>query len=200
MFQLLRLTLIYNFVQSILGAKRSSLIFLDEYIKPAKHDKVLDFGSGSGKLFHQIKDIPGILYVGIEPNARYVNYCQDLYRNYENATFHLGSIEVLDLVKEKFDTIVICAVLHHLNTNDWPSIIKKMYLSLNPGGKIVLLDTVFHPNQGFISKLLGRLDRGQSVINIHNYLDLISGNYEIKYDIRTDLLKIPYSHIITTIK
>ena len=197
---LLRISFVYNLVQFILGTKRGRDIFINDYIKPIAGDKILDFGCGTGSLFGDLKYLNNFTYFGIDPNDKYINLCRTRYSDFQNAHFSLGSIEILESISEKFDTIVLSAVLHHLSIDSWSEIIKKLYLKLNSGGKIVLLDIVFHPNQNFISKILVSLDRGISVLELEDYLSLIAGNYEIESNLRTNLMRFPYSHIITTIK
>ena len=196
----LNFSFVYNFLQNILGSKKLRLIFVHDYIRPLDGQTILDFGCGTGKLFELLNGIADVKYFGIEPNPKYVEGSKKRYGKFNNAQFYCGSIEVLESVSEKYDTIVMSAVLHHLQTEIWSKIIEALYVKLKPGGRIVLLDNVFHPNQNFLSKLLIGLDRGQSVVHIDNYIGLISRNYILEYDLRTDLLNVPYSHIITTIR
>jgi ubiquinone/menaquinone biosynthesis C-methylase UbiE len=191
---------IYNFINKILGSKKATLIFVNEYIKPKMGDEILDFGCGTSSLLSYLKDVKDLTYVGIDPNSHYIKKSLINFSFFKNAQFYVGSIEVMDSINKKFDIIVLSAVLHHVSTEHWSSILEKLYSKLKPGGRIVLLDNVFHSNQNFISKLLISLDRGKSVVNISRYLKLVSGNYIIDYDLRLDLLNFPYSHLITTIK
>jgi SAM-dependent methyltransferase len=197
--RILNLSFIYNFVQFILGSKHGRNIFVSQYIRPVKGEKILDFGCGTGNLFKTLNGVTDITYVGIEPNKVYVDYSKKIYKNFRNAHFFVGSTDILDSIPEKFDTIVVSAVLHHLKTNQWSSILGSLYLKLNHGGKIVLLDIVYHPDQHLVSRFIVSLDRGVSVLNIDNYLKNILGNYMIVHELRTDLMRIPYSHIISTI-
>jgi|688.fasta_scaffold376042_1 2-polyprenyl-3-methyl-5-hydroxy-6-metoxy-1,4-benzoquinol methylase len=196
---LLRFNFIYDLVQNLLGSNRGREVFIRDYVKPLNGQKILDFGCGTGTLFKELKHLKDITYYGIEPNAQYVNACRKIYSSFQNAHFINGSVDKLDHISEKFDSIVVSAVLHHLKTEYWPDLIKSLYLKLNEGGKIILLDIVFHPSQHIVSKILISLDRGESVLNIDDYLKVIKGNYVVKSDLRTDLMRIPYSHLITIV-
>ena len=196
---LLRFNFIYNLVQTLLGSKHFRDIFMKEYVKPANGQKILDFGCGTGTLFEELKHLKDLTYYGIEPNVRYVESCQNLYGNFQNVYFINGSIDELNQIPEKFDSIIVSAVLHHLKTEYWADIVKSLYLKLNEGGKLILLDIVYHPSQHLVSKFLISLDRGESVLNIDEYLKLIKGDYVVNSELRTDLMRIPYSHLITTI-
>jgi ubiquinone/menaquinone biosynthesis C-methylase UbiE len=178
---------------------RANDIFVNDYIKPVDDQTILDFGCGTGKLFESLNNWNNIKYYGIEPNCKYVDVSKIRYKRFRNAHFYVGSVEVLSSISQNFDTIIVSAVLHHMQTETWSRTLNTLYLKLKPGGKIILLDNVFHPNQNLFSRFLVSLDRGKSVVEINEYLNLISGNYHVKYDLRTDLLNVPYSHVITTI-
>jgi ubiquinone/menaquinone biosynthesis C-methylase UbiE len=197
--RILEFTFIYNLVQNVLGSTNAHDVFINEYIKPVENNKILDFGSGTGTLFEDLKNINGITYIGIEPNSEYVKKCSQLYEDFKNARFYNGSTEILESIVENFDIIIVSAVLHHLQSNHWKEILEKLYSKLNDGGKIVILDIVFHRNQHPIAKLLVGLDRGISVLDIDEYLTLLKGNYRLDFDLRTDLMRVPYSQIISTI-
>lgn len=196
---LLRFNFIYNLVQTLLGSKHCRDIFIKEYVKPANGQKILDFGCGTGTLFEELKNLKDLTYYGIEPNVRYVEACQNLYGNFQNAYFINGSIDELGQIPVKFDSIIVSAVLHHLKTEYWADIVHSLYLKLNEGGKLIFLDIVYHPSQHPVSKFLISLDRGESVLNIDEYLKFLKGDYVVNSDLRTDLMRIPYSHLITTI-
>jgi ubiquinone/menaquinone biosynthesis C-methylase UbiE len=196
----LKFSFVYDFIQNVLGSKKLDFVLVNEYIKPSDGQNILDFGCGTGKIVKSLHNFSNIKYFGIEPNAKYVIGGKNRYSQYLNVQFYTGSLEVLEIISEKFDTIIVSAVLHHLHVESWSKIINTLYKRLKPGGKIVLLDNVFHPNQNLIAKFLIRLDRGISVVSIDQYLNLIDGNYSVNYDLRTDLLNVPYSHVITTIK
>jgi len=197
---LLRFNYIYDLVQNLLGSNRCRDVFIKDYVKPVNGQKILDFGSGTGALFEELKHLKDLTYYGIEPNVRYVETCQNIYSAFHNAHFINGSIDELESIPEKFDSIIVSAVLHHLKTEYWADIINGLYLKLKEGGKLILLDIVYHPSQHPVSRILISLDRGESVLKIDEYMKVIKGNYALKSELRTDLMRIPYSHIITTIK
>lgn len=196
---ILKFSFIYNLVQKVLGSNRARSIFVKEYIRPIKNCRVLDFGSGTGSLFEELKNVEGLNYFGIEPNTKYVNDCKLLYKECDNAHFYNGSLETLHSMTENFDIIILSAVLHHLKTEFWNEVIEKLHSKLNYGGRLIILDIVFHEKQPLIAKTLVSLDRGISVLDVKEYLGLITSTYRLHYDIRTNLMRVPYSHIITTI-
>ncbi len=199
--QILRLTWVYNAVQKLLGSRDGVKFLMDTFIKPKSGDNILDFGSGTGSLFNSLNLIERITYTGIEPNAEYTKMCKANFANFPNATFYTGSIEKVNSLNEEFDIVIIFAVLHHLNLESWPDILESLYGKLKKGGRILILDNILHDKQNIISRTLIKLDRGQSILHEDDYKNYIKNSgYSFDSIIKTDLMKVPYSHILTTIK
>jgi SAM-dependent methyltransferase len=197
---ILKLSSVYNAVQKLLGSKRSTKYLTDMFIQPKSGDSILDFGSGTGYLFNSLNLVDGIAYTGVEPNASYVSTCKVNFRNFSNANFYTGSIETVESIDEEFDLIIVFAVLHHLDLDSWPVIIDSLHGKLKKSGRLLLLDNILHDGQGFISKTLVKFDRGQSILHEKDYREvLIRSGHRFETTIKTDLLNLPYSHILTTI-
>jgi SAM-dependent methyltransferase len=199
--QILRFTWAYNAVQNVLGGRAGTKFLVDNFIKPKSGDNILDFGSGTGSLFNFLNLIDGITYTGIEPNPEYTRICQADFKGFPNANFYTGSIEIVNSLAEEFDIIIVFAVLHHLNLNSWPTILESLFDKLRKGGRLLLLDNILHDGQNLVSKTLIKLDRGQSILHEDDYKNYIKNSgYSFESIIKTDLMKVPYSHILTTIK
>ena len=197
---ILRLSWVYNAVQKLLGSKSSTKYLVDMFIQPKSGDNILDFGSGTGSLFNYLNLIDGITYTGVEPNASYISACKVNFKNFSNANFYTGSIETVESIDEKYDLIIVFAVLHHLDLNSWPGIIDSLHGKLKKSGRLLLLYNILYDGQGFISKTLGRIDRGQSILRERDYREvLIRSGHRFETSVKTDLMKIPYGHILTTI-
>ena len=197
---ILKISSVYNAVQKLLGSKSSTKYLTDMFIQPKSGDNILDFGSGTGSLFNFLNLVDGITYTGVEPNANYISTCRVNFRNFSNASFYTGSIETVKSFDEKFDLIIVFAVLHHLDLSSWPGIIDSLHGKLKKSGRLILMDNILHDGQSFISRTLVKLDRGQSILHEKDYRDvLIRSGHSFETIIKTDLLNLPYSHILTTI-
>jgi SAM-dependent methyltransferase len=197
---ILRLPYVYSKLQKLLGGDEVTKYLVDFFIKPISGENILDFGSGTGALFDHLNLFNNITYTGIEPNSNYTDKCKIKFKDFTNASFHTGSIDVVTSMTEEFDKITVFAVLHHLNIDSWLTILESLHSRLRKGGKLLLLDNVFHEGQNIISKTLIKFDRGQSVMHENDYKNTIrSFGFNFDSEIKTDLLRIPYSHILTTI-
>ncbi|MDC3262026.1 class I SAM-dependent methyltransferase [Candidatus Pseudothioglobus singularis] len=90
---------------------------------------VLDVGCGGGVLLHKIKELlPSLSTYGVEPNKSY----SDLARRRSGAEEILTSYFDSDTIDKKFDIIMSCDVLEHV---DSPEIfLNDVYTSLNSTG------------------------------------------------------------------
>lgn len=170
-------------------------VVVEEYIRPAPGDRVLDVGCGYGKLSSRISHVT---YIGIDISPKYI----------ENANLHYGSFgrficgditedSVLENL-EQFDVVTIIGVLHHLNDTECRTLLSSTKRLLNADGRLVTLDGVFTHNQSAIARLLLRSDRGRFVRTEEQYRRLLSEQFEISTgDIRRDLMNIPYTHFVT---
>ena len=64
----LKLPIIYDFVQNLIGGDRPRRILVDEYIRPKANMKILDIGCGTGKF---IEWLPAdVNYTGFDFNKK----------------------------------------------------------------------------------------------------------------------------------
>jgi 2-polyprenyl-3-methyl-5-hydroxy-6-metoxy-1,4-benzoquinol methylase len=198
---ILNISFFYNFVESVLGGKKATNLFIRNYVVPIQGENVLDFGAGTCVLFEELQKIKNLSYTAIEPNQRYVENSKRRYGSHSNANFYIGSTEVLNQLRNDFDKIIVCAVLHHINIELWPQILHNLANKLRDGGKIILLDPVIHEKQNWIARFLISIDRGKSIVDVDKYIKVLSEcGYSTNSTLRTDLLRVPYSHLITTLK
>lgn len=201
---ILKFSFIYNSIQNILGAKQARQEVVDSYIRPAHNEELLDFGSGTSELLEFLPK--NIKYTGIEPNAKYIETASKKFRNHPTIFFENGSIDIIEKylsANHLFDKILILAVLHHLSDQDSISVINKLFALLKKDGKLIVLDPIKHVKQNPLARLIFYLDRGANIKNFEEYQKLferVNDAGSKKFIIRKDLLKIPYSHIISIIK
>jgi len=194
-YRILRLTSVYDFVQQVIGSEYGIGIFVNYYLKPFSGARILDIGSGTGLL---VRKLGAVDYLGIEPNSTYVD---DFNRQFGTANVRMvaGTTATINVDAESFDIVLVSAVLHHVDDGLAKSILQYAREALATTGRVVLLDPVLHQGQGFLSRQLVSRDRGKHVRQEEDYKALFSNvGLEPKFEIRSDLNRFPYSHIITT--
>jgi ubiquinone/menaquinone biosynthesis C-methylase UbiE len=197
----LRIPATYNLVENLLGAERATAMFLSEYIKPKENDVILDFGAGTGAIYEKLKSTSNLTYVAIEPNPAYVAQIKERFDKNSQHLALVGTVDKLVELNQKFDKILLVAVLHHLDRELIDIVLRELPKYLNKEGELITLDPIKHKSQNLIAKLLIALDRGKSIMSIEEYQKvLLKHNKDFKIYIRKDLLNVPYSHVISILQ
>jgi len=140
---ILSLPSMYSLFGWLVGGNRSRPIFVENYIRPQKGDRILDIGCGPGDLIPYLTEVE---YLGFDLSEQYIEMAQTV---------------------------------------------------LKPGGRLITFDGVFVDNQSPCAKWIISKDRGQNVRTKDGYIALASKIFpDISCNIRHDLLRIPYTHII----
>lgn len=188
---------IYSFFQKLVGANKSYTLITNSCIKPFENMRVLDIGCGPADI---LKYLPkNITYVGFDFEESYIKANKV---NYPQHTFICDDVTNFDLnASDKFDRIFLFGILHHLEDSQVEKILSFSVKLLTENGFIVNLENAFVENQNLIAKKIIQMDRGQNVRSPEGYLHFYNGKFrDVQYEIRTDLLHIPYTHILITAK
>jgi SAM-dependent methyltransferase len=184
---------VYNCLQSLLGANKARKQFVS-YLDLHENDRILDIGCGTAELLGYLpKDI---IYIGFDASEEYIKAAKRKYGN--RGEFVAKSVtDALVDEYEDFDRVIASLVLHHLKDDEVLHIFKLAKNALKHGGMFCSLDCCYTTNQSIIPKTLIDLDRGQNVRRLHEYEELaISVFQEVKVFHRTDMLRIPYDHVV----
>jgi 2-polyprenyl-3-methyl-5-hydroxy-6-metoxy-1,4-benzoquinol methylase len=192
-YRLLRFSFVYDFIQRAIGSNKALDFLVSEHIRAFPGAAVLDIGAGTGSISHHLGPIS---YLGIEPNARYVSDFNSQSKS-ERVRLVQGTTDSVTVEPESFDIVTILAVLHHVPDSHARQILGFAERAIRPNGRIVLLDPVLHAGQHVVSRFLAERDRGRYVRDRASYEALFSStSLHTTFEIRTDLMKIPYSHIL----
>ena len=134
---------------------------------PAKQDRALDAGCGSGTISHFLSLHAGEV-VGIDSNLSAISYARSTYAA-PNLEFRHGQFEDLLSDDRKFDRIYCIEVIEHLYESQAANVLSLFYKLTNPSGQLFLTTPNYQSAWPIIEWLLDRfglvatLDEAQHV-------------------------------------
>ena len=191
--RLLDIPLLYLTYRTMVGGKKATAIYVNEYVRPKKRDRILDVGCGPAETVKYFSDVE---YIGFDNNPAYIELAKRRFG--DQGHFFCGKIDQVRL-KEfgTFDLVLAVGVLHHLDDSESLSLLKLAYTALKEGGRLVTYDGCFVQGQSRIAQFIISQDRGRFVRSKDEYLNLACQVFaNVKQELREDLLRIPYTHLI----
>lgn len=183
--------LFYKVFRGLLGTSSYQEKLSSTYLKIGPTDTVLDYGCGPGvaSLYPDSCSV-----VGYDVSSDYVAHATRTL----GGPKRLFTTDLAFVAKHgPYDVAIAIGVLHHLSDSEARAALRLMIDNLKPGGRLVTVDNVFVTGQSPIARWLIQMDRGQNVREVAGYRALFDDRErQVKHDVRHDLLKIPYTHII----
>ena len=125
--------------------------------------KFVDFGSWS-------------FYLGIDPDARRIDYARRLYPRYK---FHVFDGKALPIENETVDNLLIIAVLHHIPSEEIASYMKEFKRILKPTGTIIVMEPCLCKEKPLCNWFMKWYDNGEYIRNEEEYIRLFRDhNYD----------------------
>ena len=192
----------YQLFFNVIGAPGRSRILVRDYIRPRPGDRILEIGCGPGTI---VPYLPDSEYVGFDLSEEYIEQARKKFsdarspqKHRPSATFFCERVSEYTLPQRNyFDVVLALGILHHLDDSEALQLFAIAHEALNPGGKLITLDGVWTNDQSRAARYLLSRDRGRFVRTQEQYVDLASKAFsKITANIRHDLLRIPYTHII----
>ncbi|MDH3397866.1 MAG: class I SAM-dependent methyltransferase [Acidimicrobiia bacterium] len=182
---------VYKTFRGLVTTKAGRAGLVEDYLRPRPGDSVLDIGCGTADV---LDDLPDVEYYGFDSSEEYIDLARARHGN--RGTFVHASVS-RDTVTGKFDLVMALGVLHHLNDGDAADLFALASSALKPTGRLVTLDPLFHDGQAAHRRFVVSLDRGGHIRILNEYIELAQRSFqEIESHTRTDLLRIPYTHLI----
>jgi len=167
------------------------------YLALEPGQSLLDVGCGPAAI---LAALPEIDYVGVDLSPAYIAAASARFG--ARGRFLAGNVyELPQLVDRRFDAVLAQGVLHHLDDDEAMTLLRFAAAKLAPGGTIVTADPCHRPGQGAFERFLMDNDRGHNIRTPDAYRALARSAFaEVRCEIRTDALRIPYSfcYVIAT--
>lgn len=192
MRRILAIPAVYRLWGILVGGSSTTKALVDEYIQPGPDASILEIGCGPGTM---VPYLPQSGYVGFDLSSDYIEQAK---KRFPHARFVCERVSKFSLAQERsFDLVLAIGVIHHLDDGEATQLFQIAHDALKPGGKLVTVDGVFTHDQPAAARWLLRRDRGKYVRNEEEYLKIAAQVFgDIRANIRQDLLRIPYTHLI----
>jgi len=128
---------------------------IERIASPAKHERVLDAGCGSGTISHFLSQHAAEV-VGVDSNPSAIRYATETYKA-PNLRFRLGQFDELK-DERAFDRIYCVEVIEHLYEEQVAEILVLFYKLANPGAALFLTTPNYRSPWPVIEWLLDRSD------------------------------------------
>ena len=183
---------LFDWEQRLIGAVHAHRVLINDYVKPIAGERVLDIGCGTGaSALHVPAETE---YVGIDINEAYIARAKKKFGACK--TFKVDDVTTMPISEDSFDRAFSFGVLHHIDDNGVRSLLSKITKLVKPRGIYVTLDPCLVPGQNPIARVLAEHDRGKFVRKVEQLEGVFAGFGSLKTDIRSDLLKIPFTAVI----
>jgi SAM-dependent methyltransferase len=182
---------LYELWSYLVGGKRGRSTLVREHVRPKPGTRVLDLGCGPGELVKYLGDVE---YVGIDIDPTYIAHARRVHG--ERADFRVGNVAELDPDLREFDVVVAFGVLHHLDDVGAARLVEGAAEALKQDGRLVTVDPTLTPAQSRAARWVILADRGHYVRTPREYERLAAPLFEVETRVRSDLLRIPYTHCV----
>lgn len=191
---ILSLPAVYRLFSRIVGGD-GWRVYLAEYVKPVAGEKVLDIGCGPADI---LTHLPEVDYTGLDISPEYIAAAKQRFEG--RGRFWCGDVGLMALEREQgtFNLVLATGVLHHLDDERASRLYELARLALRPQGRLITYDGCYVPEQSRIARWMLSHDRGKFVRTREAYLRLVCVRFpNVEAHLRHDLLRIPYTHLIT---
>jgi SAM-dependent methyltransferase len=156
---------------------------------------MLDMGCGPAEYLAHLPS--GVAYTGLDMSQEYIAAATARYGS--RGSFICGSFqEAASMIQGPFDVILAAGFLHHLDDVTAREFIRFSASRLSHAGRLITIDGAYRDGQHPIARLVLRLDRGRYVRPVREVEALLAIHFRnVQLHVREDLLRIPYTHLIT---
>ena len=195
LYRLTQISSVYEAFQQLLGGAKARKAVADQYICAKPGARVLDLGCGPSAILPLLGDVD---YFGIDANPDHIASAKAQYG--KRGRFIADDFACLKAEHGgSFDLVLCLGLMHHLEDSRVTELATLARGYLAPGGRFIAVDPVFEDGQPMVARWLAAADSGQNVRYEAGYRDLVGAVFgRCETNVRHDLLRVPYSHCITT--
>ncbi len=186
---------VFRLFKDAIGAHSAISTFVGEHVRPETGDRVLDIGCGRGDILEHFSG-QEIDYLGLDVSEEYIDWARRCYGDRARFLCRGVSPAAID-ERASFDLVLSVGVIHHLSDEEALELFELSRSALKPQGRLVTFDGCYVRDQARLSRFIVSRDRGHYVRTEEAYVALAERFFSrVEARIRTDLLRIPYTHII----
>jgi SAM-dependent methyltransferase len=181
---------VYEAVQTAVGARRWLRKFVQESVRPKAGDRILDIGCGPGEL---VRYLPPVDYCGFDYSEDYIAHARERFgdraRFFHDDVAHFGRLGL-----GPFDVVVAIGVLHHLDDRHARALFALAHDALDRGGRLITADPCYHNGQPAITRFIVSQDRGAHVRHFEEYATLARNSFPtVSSSLDASLFPFPHS-------
>jgi SAM-dependent methyltransferase len=186
---------VYRLLQDAVGSNRSHARFVSEYVKPKDGDRILDLGCGPGHILLALP--PDVDYVGVDSSPDYIREARTKWGT--RGEFRLADGRDPLSSDAPFDIVLVMGLLHHLDDAGCTIVFRNAATALARSGRLVTIEPACARSQSRVAGWLIAWDRGQYIRTAEDYAERARASFgSVMIDVRTDLLRVPYTHAVLT--
>lgn len=185
----------YRLAQNLIGAESFRRALIHDILGVEQGERIIDIGCGTADI---LEHLPPVDYVGFDHSTDYVDAARKRFG--PRGRFIAGTSDSHELAEVGARTLAMAiGVLHHLDDRQVREALALARDKLAPGGRFVSIDPTLTSGQHPIGRFLAKRDRGRHVRSPEETATLVSEIFPtVAVRVRHDLLRVPYSHVIST--
>lgn len=183
---------VYSSCQAVMGAHRSRLQLVREFIRPFPGMRVLDIGCGPADI---LAYLPGVEYWGFDISPAYVERARARFGQAGRFSCRKLTKAEVDTV-EPFDVVLMLGVLHHMEDAQAMGLLRLANRALKSAGRLLAVDPCISVDQHPIARFLVKHDRGAHVRTAEQYSLLTHDVFNMPHVQVRHQSWIPYTHCL----
>jgi SAM-dependent methyltransferase len=182
----------FEALQFLVGAPRCQRTFVEQYVKPAPGERILDLGCGTGAAVPYLPS--DIEYIGVDISSAYIDRAKAKHDGIRK--FIVADVTSSTEPHGPFDRAFSFGVLHHIPDDGVNKVLKRVSQLVKPAGIYATIDPCLVPQGNWIADWLAKNDRGRHVRTADEMRRLYDGFGKLDLIVANDMLNVPFNFVI----